>query len=324
MQISVIVTSYNQKAYLAEALDSLLAQTNLPFEIIVCDDGSTDGSREMIRAYAGAHPGLFVLVFQPENLGVTRNRNSGLARARGDYITTLDGDDAYAPEKLEKELGKALSTGAGMVYSGVAYIDGSGRTTGLRYRGRMRQGDLFEDVATLSYPHPREIMIRRDCLEAAGLQDERFPINEDFEWVIRLAGFFEFAAVNQTLVYHRIHDKGLSSGNRLLLLSTQARVVSKMIRFTEAGTFEDRGTTLDKLYAFRYLTRAREFAFMKETAKARSFLSKSLARDPWRSAAWDLWLRLSLSREFKRPHKIPDRLRFGPLAIPYYLLRGVF
>jgi len=323
MKISVIVTSYNQKDYLVQALDSLLAQTCMPYEIIVCDDGSTDGSRQMIEDYTKTHPGLFIPVFQPENLGVAKNRNTGLALARGDYVTTLDGDDVYAPEKLEKELEVAVSTGAPLVYSDVAYMDETGRITGFRYKGRMRQGDLFEETVTLLYPHPREILIRRDCLEMAGLQDERLTINEDFEWVIRLAGHYEFAAVCRTMVFHRLHDRGLSRGNRLQLLATQVRVMSKMVWMVASGAVKDRGDTLNKLTAFRELTRAREFEHLGDKAKATVFLAKSMAQDPWRSAAWDLWFRLHLSCEFKRPHKIPDRLRIGPLALPYYITRAM-
>lgn len=324
MNISVVITSYNQKDYLVQALQSLLAQTLKPFEIIVCDDGSTDGSREVIQSYSSQYPGLFKLIFQPHNLGVTRNRNSGLKAATGDYITTLDGDDTYAPAKLEKELKAALQSGRPLVYSNVAYMDGAGNRTGLRFcKHRLRQGDLFEDIATLVYPHPREVMVSRDCIKAVGFQDEGLPINEDFEWVIRLAGFFEFAAVDQTLVYHRIHDKGLSQGSRIQLLTTQARVIYKMVRMVESGEIKDRGRTLDKLQAFRDLTRAREFAFMGEKAKSRMFMGRSLARDPWRSAPYDLWMRARFSWWGKRPHKIPDCLRIGPFALPYYFARAI-
>ena len=324
MNISVIVTSYNQKAYLAQAIDSLLAQTLKPFEIIVCDDGSTDGSRELIRSYSSQYPGLFKIIFQPRNLGVTKNRNFGLKAAKGDFITTLDGDDTYAPAKLEKEVQAALESKRHLVYSNVEYMDWAGNKTGLRFgKRRLKQGDLFEDIATLVYPHPREVMISRDCLKTVGYQDEGLPINEDFEWVIRLAGFFEFAAVNQTLVHHRIHDRGLSQGSRLQLLTTQARVISKMVRQVESGSIQDRGHTLDKLKAFRDLTRAREFAFMEEKTKAKMFLAQSLAKDPWRSASYDLWLRMNIPWGFKRPHKIPDCLRIGPFALPYYFARAL-
>ena len=147
MKISVIVTSYNQKDYLVQTLDSVLAQTVKPFEIIVCDDFSTDGSQDLIRQYSGCYPEVLKPVFQQQNLGVTRNRNTGIKAAKGDFITTLDGDDLYLPQKLEKEMQKARQSGASLIYSNVIYIDETGRETGIRYRkNRQLEGCLFEKI----------------------------------------------------------------------------------------------------------------------------------------------------------------------------------
>ena len=230
MKVSVVITSYNQKDFLIQTIDSVLAQTVAPYEIIICDDFSSDGSRELIRQYSNQNQGRVKTIFQKRNLGVTPNRNSGLKAACGDYITTLDGDDLYLPEKLENEMRKAKHCNAPLIYSNLLYINEEGKETGIRYKNnRQLEGCLFEEIATLKYPAPREVLIKRSCIEELGYQDESLEINEDFEWVARLASRYPFSAVKEPLVKHRFHPNGLHKSGRLLLLQTLDRVTEKTI-----------------------------------------------------------------------------------------------
>lgn len=325
MKISVIVTSYNQKKYLIKTLDSILAQTLKPFEIIVCDDFSKDGSREFIKSLQISYPEMIKTVFQKKNLGVTRNRNSGIKLAKGDFISTLDGDDLYLPQKLEKELKTALQKNAPLVYSNVIYIDENGKKKGLRYKNnRLKQGFLFEKIATLRYPAPREVLIAKSCIKTMGYQDQAFDINEDFEWIVRFSSRYPFAAVKEPLVLHRHHPKGLSQTNRLLLLETQALVVQKMIWLTNKSMVKNPGETIKKLTSFLHLTMARIEQFKGNTAMAEKYLAKSMSRDFLRSANYDLLMRLFFPKIFKKPSRLPDSLMVGPLALPFYFARGVF
>ena len=101
--ISVYITSYNQREFLAEAIDSVLAQTLPPHQIIVVDDCSTDGSQDIIADYARAHRGLFSPIYHRDNTGVAQVRADALAAVTGDLVTYVDGDDRYLPTKLEQE-----------------------------------------------------------------------------------------------------------------------------------------------------------------------------------------------------------------------------
>jgi glycosyltransferase involved in cell wall biosynthesis len=324
MNVSVIVTSYNQKEYLIQTLDSILAQTLKPWEIIVCDDGSSDGSREIITRYAISYPEMIKPLFQEVNLGVTRNRNSGIKAARGDYVTTLDGDDLYLPGKLEAELKKARESQAKLVYSNVIYIDEHGNHTGIRYKdNRQREGCLFEQITTLKYPAPREVLIDRRCIEEMGFLDENFKINEDFEWIVRLSSRYPFAAVRDPLVKHRYHSKGLHRSNRLLLLETLALTTEKMSGFVKTSIVEDKQKTERQLDSFLNLTRARIEAFRENYPAARHYLGRSIRQEWTRSAGYDLFMRINWPGLFKKPHRIPDPLMLGPLAIPFYFARGV-
>lgn len=103
--VSVCITCYNHEAYIGQCLDSVLQQTGtFTLEILIGDDGSNDASRQIIQDYAQRYPGQVVAVLQPVNLGASRNLQSLIARASGEYIAHLDGDDYWLPGKLVKQL----------------------------------------------------------------------------------------------------------------------------------------------------------------------------------------------------------------------------
>jgi glycosyltransferase involved in cell wall biosynthesis len=102
--VSVMVTSYNQLESLKRALKSVQDQTYSNIQIVVADDYSTDGSREYLLSIANQYPEKVKLVFQPENGGIPKNKNAGFRACEGDFITYLDGDDFYFPEKIENEV----------------------------------------------------------------------------------------------------------------------------------------------------------------------------------------------------------------------------
>ena len=111
VRISVIMCTYNGAAYLGEQLDSLRTQTLPPHELVVQDDGSTDGTMDLLRDYQQRHPGLRIRLFaNPERLGYNRNFLTAVQRAEGDLIACCDQDDVWHADKLEvlaRELGDA-------------------------------------------------------------------------------------------------------------------------------------------------------------------------------------------------------------------------
>ena len=127
VRVSVVITSYNHKDYLVEAIESVLAQTRPADEIIVADDGSTDGSEKVILQYVSTYPSRLIGVLNQRNQGIPRNRNSALARMTGDYVYILDGDDRFLPTNIERSLEELHGRpGYSCVYSNVDLIDASG------------------------------------------------------------------------------------------------------------------------------------------------------------------------------------------------------
>ena len=102
--VSVAIITYNQKQYLIECLESCLAQDYPNFEIVVADDGSTDGTHELLNDYALCYPGRFVLRLSEKNQGITKNSNAAHFACSGDYVAWIGGDDVMLPGKISKQV----------------------------------------------------------------------------------------------------------------------------------------------------------------------------------------------------------------------------
>ena len=103
-KVSVIIPTYNQRDFVRETIDSVLAQTYNNIEIIVTDDGSIDGTREIIQEYASQYPEKIKPVYSEKNTGIAANINRGLAVRTGEFIAWLGGDDIMLPEKIQKQV----------------------------------------------------------------------------------------------------------------------------------------------------------------------------------------------------------------------------
>jgi glycosyltransferase involved in cell wall biosynthesis len=101
-RVSVCVVTYNQERFIAECLESILGQeTDFPFEVIVADDGSTDGGRTIIKRFAREHPGRISPILHARNVGITANYLAAHQAARGEYVAHMDGDDVMLPGRLQ-------------------------------------------------------------------------------------------------------------------------------------------------------------------------------------------------------------------------------
>ena len=131
MPISVYITSFNKGAFLTQAIDSVLDQTLQPSEIIIVDDCSSDNSKDIINGFKSRYPDRINIIFNEQNLGISKTRNIALQQCRGDIITFLDGDDIFYEDKLLLEY-EILSSNKDLsvVYSNFNYISPSGDNIG--------------------------------------------------------------------------------------------------------------------------------------------------------------------------------------------------
>ncbi|MDI1296699.1 MAG: glycosyltransferase family A protein [bacterium] len=122
--VTTVMIFLNGEKYIAEAIDSIVAQTYDRWELILVDDGSTDGATAIAQAYSRRHPDKIRYIDHPghENLGMSASRNAGVKRSRGEFITFLDADDIWLPERLARFVAVAGDhPEAGMIYGPTLY-----------------------------------------------------------------------------------------------------------------------------------------------------------------------------------------------------------
>jgi glycosyltransferase involved in cell wall biosynthesis len=204
--ISVIIPTYNYGRYIGEALDSVVAQTVQPLEIIVVDDGSTDDTPQVVGAY-----GDRIRYIRQENGGVGAARNRGIAEARGEYIAFLDSDDLWLPEKLERQLARYDSDPElGLVHCGVEKFDESG-TLSVSMMGT--EGWIGNDLLRLDDEVVAAIgscpLVPKYVVEEVGGFDTRLPPSEDWDFCYRVALRYRIGFVPLVLVRYRLHGAGI-------------------------------------------------------------------------------------------------------------------
>jgi glycosyltransferase involved in cell wall biosynthesis len=222
--VSVVVPAYNAQATLDETLQSVREQTHRVLEIIVVDDGSTDGTRALAERHAAVDPRVVVL-HQP-NAGVAAARNAGWQRARSEFIAFVDADDLWAPAKIERQLALLQTAGdeVGLVYCWHSKIDAAGRIA-IRQESPLYEGDVLEAIIGSNFiGNGSSVLMRRDALLAAGgfdagLQAQGAQGCEDYLLYYRVAASRRFALLAQRLVGYRDLPHNMSSNRPRMLRS---------------------------------------------------------------------------------------------------------
>jgi glycosyltransferase involved in cell wall biosynthesis len=195
--VSVIVPAYQAEAFLAEALESALAQDYAGVEILVVDDGSTDRTAEI----AGAHG---VRVIRRPNGGPAAARNTGLAVAGGELMTILDADDLWPPDRLSRQVAHMRDhPGDGLVMGLTEVFLTPGQPRPAHYP-RFAENEPYAG-------HPSTMLVRREVFELIGPFDESLRLSEDLDWIARAqdAGV-RFGQLELTLLRYRIHAENTS------------------------------------------------------------------------------------------------------------------
>jgi glycosyltransferase involved in cell wall biosynthesis len=207
--VSAIIPVYNGGEFAAEAIESVYAQTALPGEVIVVDDGSTDNTPSVLKRFEG-RPG-FISIRKP-NGGEASARNAGVARARGEYIAFLDHDDLWRPHKLERQLGE-FDPAWGMSFTGYELTtDGTSRldvyeTWDPDPQAVIRVLERFAVLRT-----PSTWLIRRDELTRMGPFENVSPFGTDWLMALRfVAAGNKVGYVSEALTEKRLHGQNLSS-----------------------------------------------------------------------------------------------------------------
>jgi glycosyltransferase involved in cell wall biosynthesis len=204
--VSVVIPTWNRVSFVEEAVRSVIAQTYRNWELIVVDDGSTDGTVERLNALKDSR---IRVLWSPHTGHIGQARNRGVAAGSGELIAFLDSDDVWLPQKLDVQLKALCESGVGWCYSRNVHMDAEGRPIQLRnYRFLLLSGDIVQELLTFrATVATSTVVVRRSVLDAAGRYSEhpRLLVNQDYEMYMRLALQSPVIALPDTLVKMRRH-----------------------------------------------------------------------------------------------------------------------
>lgn len=209
VKVSIIIPCYNAEKYISETLKSVFSQTFGDYEVLLIDDGSTDDSLQLVREQYGEK----VRIFTQKNKRVAAARNVGLAQSAGEYLSFLDADDIWLPEKLELQTEFLdANKGVDLVYSDTYEFNdlkGIFPKTWLQKRKHFT-GSVFKEIFIANFIPTSTVMLRKSCLEDSGYFDEDLLGCEDGNLWMRIALNHEIGCLEKPLAKYRINPVGIS------------------------------------------------------------------------------------------------------------------
>ncbi len=268
-KISVIIPAYNSEKTIIHTINSVLNQTFTDLELIVINDGSEDSTLDIVNQIQDPR----IKVFSYPNAGGNVSRNRGLNLAVGEFVSFLDADDIWTPDKLESQL-KALQEDltAKVAYSWTDYIDANGEFVVSGKRLNVN-GDVYENLLVSNFLEngSNPLIYRKDLITLGGF-DESLAAAQDWDMWLRLASKFNFVCVPSVQILYRISANSVSS-NLVRQEKACLQLLERAYQKRPSAVRQTWNTSIANLY--KYLT-----------CKA---LQKPLSRQKSLTAAKFLW-----------------------------------
>lgn len=263
--VSVVIPSYNHARYVGDAVDSALAQTNCRVEVIVVNDGSTDDTADVLARY-----GDRIRAIHQTNAGLSAARNTGIRHATGDWVSFLDADDYWHPQKTERQLAAVAETpDVGVLGTN----GGAGMPAELPIDAPLRdltvRDFLRETPITAS-----STMVRRHLFEHVGGFDPALRSAEDRDMWLRLAACVRVRQLALNCWHYRVHP-GQMSRNPDRMFENYRRMLDKF--FAQHPQYAD---LVGLGYGYLYLDAALAYADAGRMSEARKYLVRSILRHP--------------------------------------------
>lgn len=254
--ISVVIPAYNAEAFIGEALESVMAQSYRPLEVIVVDDGSTDNTGGVVEQFAGKAAAEFeVRYVRQQNGGPSRARNAGIKAAQGEFIALLDADDQWCQSKLQLQMELfERNESIDLVFCNVRFIR-NGKPCGVMFGDdgsatsfKHDHGVVLDPVAGLlkeNFVNTSAVVARRKCFEVGFFFNENRKYAEDWELWLKIAARFTLGYVPEVGVQESQREGSLSSNGTEMMLSG-IEVVEDFLR--HHLSVDDVGTIVEPEY----------------------------------------------------------------------------
>ncbi|MEW6544051.1 MAG: glycosyltransferase [Nitrospirota bacterium] len=290
--VSVVIPVFNGAPFVAKAVASVRAQSVKDVEIIVVDDGSTDGTQDVLEELARASG---ITWFQQDHGGPARSRNRGIAAACGELVALLDCDDVWLPDKLEAQLAIMRErANVGVVHTDYEVVGQDGRVEE-RVRARHSPEPLVRAFVGGHTALPSTLLIRRGVLEKVGSLNPDLYGSEDSDLTIRLYAATGFECVDRVLVRklqrgHGYRDMAFDEAtHRERVLASRERFLEGLERMQPMT--DERRAALNREWANYYLVRGNFAERLGHRAAARRFYREAVRKAPFRLRSYTRWLR---------------------------------
>jgi glycosyltransferase involved in cell wall biosynthesis len=259
--ISVVIPAYNCAHCIGEAVQSVRAQGWPDLQILVVDDGSTDGTAALLRSIQG--PDLVAAA--QANGGPGAARNTGIREASGEWIAFLDADDLWLPGKLRAQFDAvAAKPDAAFCFTDAVMRDTNGREEIIA--SPALEGNIFWHLLVGPRFHSGSVVVRRDCLDRVGLFDPSLRTGEDWDMWLRLAAEYESVGVRDVLtVYRQDSSKGTKYSSALLEACT-LRVLERLFSRPETQRTAGLSRARRRVYAWHYSVLAKSHIRQRRAA----------------------------------------------------------
>lgn len=241
--VSVIMPAYNAEKYVGQAIESILNQSYKNFEFIIVNDGSIDGTAEIIKNFIKQDKRI-VVIKNEQNIGVTKSLNKALESVKGKYVVRMDADDWSYPERLAAQI-ELMADNPDVVVSG-SYIEVCDRQLKTKYVRKYQLDDknIRKHLFRYSpFAHPATIW-RADILKKERY-DERINVCQDYELYFRIGKIGKFMNLDKLLLKLRMHERSISTS-----LSDIQSKNTVLIRFNAVLMLGYNMSSFDKLYNF--------------------------------------------------------------------------
>lgn len=275
--ISIITPAYKAERFIGETLASVRAQSFPDWEIVIVEDGSHDGTEDLVKAFAATVSQPVIFSRHEKNQGLPATRNTAIARARGEWIALLDSDDLWTTDHLEKAVARLRETGADLVHSAVLMFDSdSGRELEVRAPSPAAVADFPRSLFLSTYIiQPSSVVMRRAlCQQVGGFNPECRYLEDKELWLRLVRAGARIERVSTTTCHYRQHAAAMTK-NAAAMAEGAAYVYERNLDWNALPRSLRRERAADARFsAGRILLRS-------DPRRARAHFAQALRHRPW-------------------------------------------